>query len=100
MVLCDAAVLLRGRRDNTGSGELIAVETASFVHSDEFNRDSAQLCAAVVVKTGFYPGRERKNPPRAFGIVCASTSCYLTHLFLFLDYSRIRTIICRCSFDV
>lgn len=43
MVLCDAAVLLRGRRgrDNTGRGELIAVETASFVHSDRFNRDSA-----------------------------------------------------------
>lgn len=45
--------------DNTGRSELIAVETASFVHSDRLNQDSAQLCAAILVKTRFYEHEEK-----------------------------------------
>jgi len=65
-VLCEAVVLLCGRwrRDNTGRGELIAVETASFVHSDGLNRNSAQPCTAIVVKTRFCSEHEGKSSAR------------------------------------
>lgn len=76
-------LLRRCGRDNTGRGELIAVETASFVHSERLNRDSAQLCASIAaMKTRFC--RKRRETTLTTCLHVKEFACF--HLLLMYIY--------------
>lgn len=80
--LRDTAVLLRGgRHDNAGRGELIAVETASFGHSERLSRDSARLYASVAADQGIRFYRERGEITR-FDDFAFTSIFFLTPLSL------------------